>query len=896
MTPGRRNHFSIPRSLLGAVIGLLAAASSASAGTITGMSVTEGSVETTAVTTYTFTFTPPTTINSGNWSDGVYFWFDFDNDFTVSSATLGSITPPIAGMSINNLNDSNGTIRMYSGNGSAQITGGQQYTVVLNSIQNPALAQTPDNHQIRTGDGSSIVDTGAVSATPITSGATNPPVVQVLIPDAPGLFEADGLVEHVANLNNNFLDGDGDTMTYSAVSSDPTTVSVSLSGPNNRTLSLEAHRYGSATVTVTATAVDGSVDDTFTVTTIGEIPIASVSEGSLIVSDSTSYTFVFTPETTINSLTWSDGAYFAFDLDDDFTVSGATLGSITPSIPGMAITSTNDSSGRILMVTTTGEITGGQQYIVVLNGVQNPGTPQTPDAHVIRTLDGGSGTIDEGTIAAKAVTAAPTNPPTVQQVIPDVVDLEESAGVVEHVSDLNTHFIDIDGDTMGFSAVSSDPSTVAVSLSGPNNQTLSILALRFGAADVTVTATSIDGSADDTFSVTTIGALSVDSVAEGSLDSSASTTYTFQVTPETGISSANWSDGAYFVFDLDDDFAVSGATLGSITPAIPGMAINSTSDTNGRIQMVTSTGEIVGGQQYTVVLNGVQNPATPQTPVAHRISTGDGTETVDTGIIAANPIAEASSPPEVDVAIPDKNLLEESEGIVEYVTDLNDHFNDPDGDTIDFAAVSSDPSIVQVSLSGANNRTLSLQALRFGEVDVTVTATATDGSVQDVFMVTTIGTLIAETMAPDISNAGEMETYSFVVTLESPASTAGGDGAYIEFDLPDEFVANGFTEVLSISPAIPGGFTTSLDAGTSTVSYRGVNTVPAGTYLVDIGGVTNPTLTGIYGDVGVETHNGGGTTFDRGVVAGPEILEAGLVVFADGFEVRDTSRWSSQVP
>lgn len=378
---------------------LLLPVQNAHAGAITNISVSETSLVASEISTYTFTFTPQTTINSGMWCDGAYFWFDFDDDFTVSGATLDSITPSISGMSINGRNDSNGQVRMYTTSGA--IAGGQQYTVVLSGIQNPATPQTPVNHQIRTGEGCSTIDSGSIAANTIVSGATNPPAVQSQIPDKSNLEESEGVIQYVVDLNNNFLDLDGDTMTFSASSSDSSVVAVTLSGPNNRTLSIEAKKYGSATITVTATSIDGSVDDDFTVSAIGELIINSITSSSDVAGQTTDLTVNFTLETTVSDA-GGDGAYLYFGLPTQYGVDDSTAITVTsPSVAGTIFR--NAGASDIWFIATASTIPAGT-YTATISNVTNPSSGGSFGDLELDTRDGGGTTFDIGAFALPSIT------------------------------------------------------------------------------------------------------------------------------------------------------------------------------------------------------------------------------------------------------------------------------------------------------------------------------------------------------------------------------------------------------------------------------------------------------------------------------------------------------------
>lgn len=830
------------------------------AGSITGISVSSNSYETTANATYTFTFTPQTTINSSTWDDGAYFIFDLDNDYTVSSATLGSITPNVTGMNITSRSDSQGRIMMYSSNSGAVITGGQSYTVVINNIQNPTTAQTPVNHVIQTNKGSGTLDQGQIAATPITAAASNPPTVSSQIPDKSNLYESDGALQYVSDLNDNFTDSDGDTLTFTVSSSDSSTVSASTSGTNGQILTITANKHGYADITVTATSSDGSVDDTFRVYTIGEIPVSSVSESSLETTATSSYTFVFTPETTVNSSNWIDGAYFVFDLDNDFTVSSSTLGSISPAISGMSINSRSDSLGRIQMYTNSGAITGGTTYTVVINNIQNPTSAQTPVNHKINTGDGAD-IIDYGEIAAHTITTAVTNPPTVSLAIPNKSNLRESDGALQYIADLNNHFTDSDGDTLTFTASSSDASVVSVSTSGTNGRILTLQAHKYGMVDINVTATASDGAVSDTFSVSTIGALTINSITSSSDVASYTTDITVNFTLEQTVSDAG-GDGAYLYFDLPVQYGVDDNTTVNVTsPSISGSSHRDSGSSN--VWFIASASTIAAGT-YTAVISNVTNPSSGGSYGNLLLDTRDGgSTTFDEGSLTLPSIA-AGSLPTVSTPIPDQIDLKESDGLVEVISNLNDNFTDGNGDTLSFSLNAiGDGSIANIILSGTDNRVLSILPLKAGSTTVTIRASdGIHGTVDDTFNVTTIGELLDANITPESFTTASQTTIDVMMINEAEIPYLGE----IIVDFPDTF------DVTQAS-------LTDFNASGSTAGISSVDTVNAKVYITLTSGpiITSTTVSFSLSDIVTPTEGGdagaytitttdGSTTLDEKIV------------------------------
>ena len=825
------------------------------AGSIAVIDVTESSVTAADTSTYTFKFTPSSTINSGNWGDGAYFQFDFDNDFTVSSATLGSISPGVTGMAINNRNDSTAKIMMYSSNGSAVITGGVTYTVVINNVQNPASPGPIDAHTVRTFNGNGQVDIGSIAGEDIVAGASNPPAVSSQIPDKSNLEESEGVTQYVANLNNHFIDLDGDTLNFTASSSDSSTVGVSLSGANNRTLSLQAKKFGSADITVTATSADGFVDDTFNVSTIGALGMNSVSSSSNTAGQTTTLTFSLTLETA-SSDSNGDGAYIYFDLPSQY---GVTDGSTTVTVSSPSVAgSTHVSEGlsNVWFIASASTIPAGT-YTVTISHVTNPGSAGSYGNANVDTRNGGGTTYDKGSIALPTIGAS--NAPTVTSPISDQTDVQERDGVQQIVADLNNHFDDADGDTLTFTASSSDPLTVGVTTSGTNGRILSIEAKKYGSATITVTATSSDGAVDDEFDVDAIGELVINSISSSSDVASQTTDLTVNFTLETTVTDSG-GDGAYLYFNYPSQYGIDGSTAISVTsPSVPGTTHQSAGASD--VWFIASASTIPAGT-YTAVISNVTNPSSGGSYGNLELDTRDGGSTIFDISSSALPSIAAGSVPTVSSPIPDETGLREFSGTQETVSDLNNHFTDGNGDTLNFTVHSvGDSSIVTAALSGANNRTLSLTALKSGTTTVTIRADdSIHGTVDDTFTVSTIGLLQNASVTPDTMLTGTTGSFDVSLTNESAIPMIG----FIHVDFPNAFDVSG----VGLSNFSGGGASAAVfskDEANAVVNITITSgSVPAGTPVsFALYNIVTPSTTGNPGQYYLWTTDGTDTLDER---------------------------------
>ncbi|WP_419163370.1 Ig-like domain-containing protein [Candidatus Palauibacter sp.] len=248
------------------------------------------------------------------------------------------------------------------------------------------------------------------------------------------------------DLSVHFEDPDGDGLTLAAETSNADVVSASITGD---TLKVAALARGTAVVTVTAHDPGGlSARQTLVVTVPNRAPA---------------------PRDSISALELEAGHTATLDASLYFT----------------------DADGDTLT------------YSAVTS---NPGTAGVSVAGAVLTIDAvarGTATItatatDPHGLAARQVfnVTVPNRPPTATDAIPDVaLTMREIATV-----DLSLYFTDADGDTLTYSAVTSNPGTAEVSVAGA---VLTIDAVAQGTATITATATDPHGlAARQVFNVT----------------------------------------------------------------------------------------------------------------------------------------------------------------------------------------------------------------------------------------------------------------------------------------------------------------------------------------------------------------------------------------------------------
>ncbi len=430
------------------------------------------------------------------------------------------------------------------------------------------------------------------------------------------------------DVSEHFADPDGDTLTYSAASSDPAVATASVSGD---TVTVAAVARGGTDVTVTAEDPGGlAATQTFRVTVPNRAPEAGdpIPDMETVAGDTVAVDV---------------SEHFADPDGDTLTYSAAS------SDPAVATASVSGDT-------------------VTVAAVARGGTDVTVTAE------------DPGGLAATQTfrVTVPNRAPEAGDTIPD---METVAGDTVAV-DVSEHFADPDGDTLTYSAASSDPAVATASVSG---DTVTVAAVARGGTDVTVTAEDPGGLA---------------------------ATQTFRVTvpnraPEAGdtIPDMETVAGDTVAVDVSEHFAdPDGDTLTySAASSDPAVATASVSG-----DTVTVAAVARGGTDVTVTAE-------------------------DPGGLAATQTFRVTVPnraPEAGDPIPDMEAVAGDTVAV----DVSEHFADPDGDTLTYSAASSDPAVATASVSGG---TVSVAAMGLDTATLTVTATDPDGlSAQTAFGVT----------------------------------------------------------------------------------------------------------------------------------------------------------------
>ena len=256
------------------------------------------------------------------------------------------------------------------------------------------------------------------------------------------------------NLAHRFTDSDGDTLSFTASSSDTSHVTVSVSG-STLTIS-KAGSKGTSTITVAANDGTTSTTVSFTAKVLNSVPEGWISDMTLTEGDSA--------RTVDLASTFSDP-----DGDTiSFSASSSNSASVTASVSGTTLTLTPVAEGTSAVTATgnDGEGTGSMTFNVTVNAPSSD-PPENGDD--------------------------PNRPP---QAVGTVDPIVLTVGDTQQVS---VSFNDPDGDTLSYS-VSGGNSSASAGISG---NTVTITAVAEGSATITVTATDThDATGTQTIDVT----------------------------------------------------------------------------------------------------------------------------------------------------------------------------------------------------------------------------------------------------------------------------------------------------------------------------------------------------------------------------------------------------------
>ena len=612
------------------------------------------------------------------------------------------------------------------------------------------------------------------------------------------------------DVTGHFSDPDGDVLSYAAASSNSGVATVSVSGG---TVAVAAVAKGVTNVTVTATDPGGlSATQTFQATVPNRAPVAgdSIPDVEVRAGD--------TVEVDVSGhFSDPDGdplSYAAASSNSGVatvSVSGGTVAvaAVAKGVTNVTVTATDPgglSATQTFQATVPNrapvagdsipdiEVGAGDTVEVDVSGhfTDPDGDPLSYTAASSNSgvatvsVSGGGSTVAVAAVARgmTSVTVTATDPgglsatQTFRATVPNrapvagdsIPDIEVRAGDTAQV-DVSGHFTDPDGDPLSYAAASSSPEVATVSVSGG---TVAVAAVAGGATSVTVTATDPGGlSATQTFRATVPNRA-----------------------PVAGDSIPDIEVGAGDTVEVD----VSGHFT---DPDGDPLSYTAASSNSG-----VATVSVSGG---TVAVAAVARGATSVTVTA-----------TDPGGLSATQTFRATVPNRAPVAgdsIPD---IEVGAGDTVEV-DVSGHFTDPDGDSLSYAAASSNPGVATVSVSGG---TVAVAAVAGGMTTVTVTATDPGGlSATQTFQATVPNRApVAGDPIPDIEVAGD------TVEVDVSGHFTDPDGDPLSYT------------AASSSPEVA---TVSVSGGTLSVAGVGLDTTTLTVTATDPGGLSAQTAFGV---------------------------------------------------
>lgn len=315
--------------------------------------------------------------------------------FNIEGASLGSVTAGNAGFQ---LFVNPGTRTLVFRITSSSISAGTDISAIVHGVTNPALPGVTGSYQLRTQDtvSNDIYSYGTVPGDTLLS--VNAPTVVNPIADQIVAAE-DGNVTIEADLNDVFVDGDGDPLSFSIVAGHDTNLaSVAITGAGDNALTVTGLQFGTTDVTVMADDMDdGSVTDTFRVSVYGLLQPAVVQPVSLVAGANGEVAVLLR-----NRVPLSVGDNFVVRWPDGFDHQSVTVNNVSPSGPSM---STHINATVTVLEITSGNFPANTDITITLGNVTNPLIPGQTGDFILETQDGSNGIYGQATLAGPVIEA-----------------------------------------------------------------------------------------------------------------------------------------------------------------------------------------------------------------------------------------------------------------------------------------------------------------------------------------------------------------------------------------------------------------------------------------------------------------------------------------------------------
>ena len=845
-------------------------------GGLSNCSVAVGDLEVGVTTTYTMTFTPDETLDPDSAiSDQMSVVTtaggpDFSNaqlvsvtGGTISAASLGTVNATTANVVIN----------------TGEATSADTVTFVLSNVVNPGTAGQGPSYDVRSVDfeGFPNPNPAPTISTCVVSGSvytpSNDPVVVDAIDDQV-LNQVDGAQVIVQDLDTVFADADG-VLTFAVTGNTDTNV-ASASIDVNDALTITPLGSGTTTFTIEASSGGASITDSFDVRVIGELGNATVTPQSLDTGATTSYVISFSPSNTFE-------AGYSIGINSGVTgpdYTNATLQSITGGSGLVAAINGSPTNQGIGINITAGTATSSDTITIQLDNVVNPGAAgQGPDySFVVIDLLPTTIVVDQATVAGNVYESV--GAPTVLQQIP-TQNLDEADGPSVVVADLGTIFTDGDGDPLTFTVEPGNDANVATA--SINGDELTVTPTGPGTTTITIKASDLPGGEGEVttdFEVNVVGLMDNASWVPLSVDTEDTTIYTFTFDPSSTVVS-----GQRII--INNEGANGPDYTNATLDFVGGGSLTAVIDTQDADTIVAEiTGGTAGiGDTVSLEFGSVDNPTlggqgpdyslrlfelTPTPRDVERIILS-GTTFNDVGIpVVTTPI--------------DDQVLNEIDGAVEIISDLNNVFMDGNGQALVFTVeAGNDPMIATASIT---NDALTVTPVGSGTTTITIQASdlaaGGTGTVTDSFDVRVVGELDSVSVTPAAFGISEAVSYQVAFTPAGPIETGDVIRVSTTAGGPDFGSANvenfsGGTLTVSLMAQSPTSAEIEVLSGMAT---------SANPVSFDLNPTTNPALEGAAPGYLIEIVNSG-TVLDFASAPGNDYIDTDII-FRDGFDTTPT--------